>query len=899
MLYSKIMKECKLLLLFCILGFAAGAQVTVEKSSVTFSGMPSLIHIRVLDAADDNPLAGAHVKIIFASGDTVTMATDNSGNSTYTKRFPTDSLSLVISHIGYKTIFYSYKPESSYAFLTVRLLEDIIEMNAIIIKGERIAMVVKGDTTFYNASAFKTMRGDNVEELLKKLPGVEFRDGRFFANGEPVNRILINGTELFGTDTDAAGRLIRADEVKNVKVYDYYSNKRRYDGDTLDVKERVLDVTTHEKIDVVKSLSIEGSVGQYMNKNEADSYDPLYTVIGGFSRFKVGKRFMAQLDYDKNAGIQRSGYSENWTGRLIWDTPDTSKVTFRTNTTFNDKTTNDRFSSDRSYFSSLAYNTRNYVSELLKESYDRSLNSRNSLKYRINKKNIVWLSLDATYTKNRFENTNLSVSTTDGLITESMHMHQYDAKKNFGINSALLYRHKFRLGGRFLELSTSYSFGNDGGDGWTVDTLASSISRIFLTNDKDGWNRNYSFVAEYDEPIAKNLYMTLKYTMDDTDRRSKRIVTDMLLHRPDTLNTYDYTLRNITHSAGIHFNYRKDKVGLNIGTNFQSFYQRRDEVFPQTYTFPRTFNHILLWLSFSYEIPLSRLNIDYRESVEPLSVEELRGVIDNTNTLFLKAGNPDSKPGVTRNIHLTYDLTSVVSASSLNLVLDASFVSGYLARKTRYFSQPTGLSEYNYTAATGTSLETNENVKGKWTLNADVNYSKNSALLESTLRTMLKYRYDRTPFFLSDDLYATDAHSLSATLAFQSGFSRFIEIYLTSTTGGAYSRDDNNHTYKSFRQSGYGRVRINFLKRYWLTGSTSYHYEDYITSDFTREETLLSASFLYKFGKNDQGEIGLHVDDILNQQKSISIMMQEDYIETSRSRILGRNASISFSYQFK
>ncbi len=887
-----------IVLFFCFCTLVAGAQVTVDKNHIIGSGIGSMISIRVLDAATDQTLSNAHIKLIFAPGDTVAMATDIYGTISYFKKFPKDSLSMVISHVGYKTIYHKYKPEGRYILLTARLLEDTINMNAIIIKGDRIAMVLRGDTIFYNASAFKTMRGDNMEELLKRLPGVEFREGRFYANGEPVKRILINGTELFGTNTKAAGELIRADEVKNVKVYDYYSDESRRTGDTLDAKERVLDVTTHKKIEVVKQTYLGGSAGVYIDKNEHGNRDRLYNLSVNRQQYKVGQSFLSQVDYSKNSSVQRSGYSENWQGLLSWYTPHDKKINFFTSTDFYDKTTDTYSSTNKDYFASPAYNTRNYSSDILQKSFDRNFSSKNTLGYKINNHNQIMFSVNAVYIKNRVTNDNKSISTTDGLPPESINMHRYDTKNSIGISNGLNYRHFFKNAGNSIELTASYLFENNDGNGWNVDTAASSIKRAFLENDMKGRNRTYGFTANYSILVAKKAYLNLLYTLNHNTNKSQRTATDILIGAIDTLNTYDYTLQDLTHQGKVYIGSRGEKMSLSGSISFQFLDQKRDEVFPEKYIYSKTFNHILLQFDFSYNLPLSRLDIKYSENNLPLSVEELRGVIENSNPLFLKAGNPNLKQSVTRNLKIMYNLTSIMSASSWNFELEGSIVSDYSATKTRYFNQPTELPEYNYTAEAGTTLETKENVKGMRGLNATIDYSKNSSLLESTLRINVRYRYDRTPFLVSEKPDATDAQDLSATLYFQSGFSQFIELHLSSTAGSSYSEDNNNHIYKSFRRGGTASVRVNFLKRCWATGSARYNYINYISSKYTREETTLNAAFLYKFGKNDRGEFGLHLNDILNQARSINIKMQQDYIETFKNRTLGRNGSVSFSYKF-
>jgi hypothetical protein len=79
---------------------------------------------------------------------------------------------------------------------------------------------IKGDTTSYKASDFKVDANANVEELLKKLPGIQVdKNGVIKAMGETVQKVLVDGEEFFGDDPGMAVKNLRADAVKEVQVF--------------------------------------------------------------------------------------------------------------------------------------------------------------------------------------------------------------------------------------------------------------------------------------------------------------------------------------------------------------------------------------------------------------------------------------------------------------------------------------------------------------------------------------------------------------------------------------------------------------------------------------------------------------------------------------------------------
>ncbi|MGH2565349.1 MAG: carboxypeptidase regulatory-like domain-containing protein, partial [Ginsengibacter sp.] len=90
---------------------------------------------------------------------------------------------------------------------------------------------IKGDTTVYTADSFKVSANANVEELLKKLPGIQVdKDGKITAMGQTVEKVLVDGEEFFGDDPGMAVKNLRADAVKEVQVFDKKSDQAEFTG---------------------------------------------------------------------------------------------------------------------------------------------------------------------------------------------------------------------------------------------------------------------------------------------------------------------------------------------------------------------------------------------------------------------------------------------------------------------------------------------------------------------------------------------------------------------------------------------------------------------------------------------------------------------------------------------
>ena len=105
------------------------------------------------------------------------------------------------------------------------------ELAEVIVEGETVPITLKKDTIEYNAAAFETRTNATVEDLLKKLPGMEVeRDGTIKSQGENVNQVLVDGKEFFGKDPKMATKNLPADAVSKVQVFDQKSEFAQFSG---------------------------------------------------------------------------------------------------------------------------------------------------------------------------------------------------------------------------------------------------------------------------------------------------------------------------------------------------------------------------------------------------------------------------------------------------------------------------------------------------------------------------------------------------------------------------------------------------------------------------------------------------------------------------------------------
>lgn len=159
--------------------------------------------------------------------------TDNAGRFSLTD-LATGEYRLLITHVAYhnRSIHFSITDSLTKPDLGQLVMNDRTQvLDEVIVRSEAPPVTLVGDTVQYNAGSFKTPPNASVEQLLKKLPGVQVdKDGTVKAQGQTVNRVLVDGKEFFGKDPKMATKNLPADAIDKVQVYDRQSDQAQLTG---------------------------------------------------------------------------------------------------------------------------------------------------------------------------------------------------------------------------------------------------------------------------------------------------------------------------------------------------------------------------------------------------------------------------------------------------------------------------------------------------------------------------------------------------------------------------------------------------------------------------------------------------------------------------------------------
>ncbi|WKN42816.1 outer membrane beta-barrel protein [Tunicatimonas pelagia] len=259
---------------FAALSFLFFASV-VQAQTFKLSGV-------VVDSIDQNPLPGATILLSDVSNEQKTRAViaDESGKFSF-ESLPATGCQIRITYVG-------YKPYEKWVMLRnadrnlgkIILAPSVQTLKELKISGQVLPTVQNGDTTEYNADAFKVTPDADAADLIKKMPGVVVQNGQVQAQGEDVQQVLVDGKEFFGNDPTLALRTLPAEVIDKIQVYDRQSDQAQFTGFD--------DGETVKTINIITKINKRN--GQFGKVYAGYGYDDKYQLGGNINIFDKDRR---------------------------------------------------------------------------------------------------------------------------------------------------------------------------------------------------------------------------------------------------------------------------------------------------------------------------------------------------------------------------------------------------------------------------------------------------------------------------------------------------------------------------------------------------------------------------------------------------------------------------------
>src|SRR5579871_3573554 len=372
------------------------------------------------DTATKQPVAAATITVLQKKDSSlVTFTMTGNDGSFNLKGLPDGDYRLMITHVNYHSIYKSFTisdNNKNIEFETLAMTNKTKVLDEVTVTGEAPPVTLLDDTVQYNAGSFKTQPNASVEDLLKKLPGVKVdKDGNVKAQGEKVQKVLVDGKEFFGNDPKVATKNLPADAIDKVQVYNKLSDQAELTGfdDGNSIKTINLKLKEDKKKGAFGKINAgAGTDGRYQGKFNINSFKGArqMSVIGlgnntnteGFSFLDIlnftgsgnsgnGEINIQVNDNDPLAGLlgaSNSGINTTWAAGLNYNNIIGDKIDFQSNYLFTRYNPVKQTTLQRKYLlpdSSYTYNENSFTNNLnynqrINLSADYQLDSFTSLK---------------------------------------------------------------------------------------------------------------------------------------------------------------------------------------------------------------------------------------------------------------------------------------------------------------------------------------------------------------------------------------------------------------------------------------------------------------------------------------------------------------------------------------
>jgi hypothetical protein len=820
--------------------------------------------------------------------------------------------------------------------LKSRLLADVI------IKGEKAAIKIKGDTTEYNASSYKLQPNAKVEDLLKQLEGITVdKDGKITAQGQTVNKVLVDGEEFFGDDPTLVTKNIRQDMVDKVQVYDKKSDQATFTGIDDGEKTKTINIKLKEdkkngyfgKVDAGAGTDDYYQAQVLFNKFKAKQKFSAYGTIGNTGKTGLGWEdnskyggSSSNMEFTDDGGIMIFGgggddldsfdgrYSGEGkpvarTGGLHYDTKwNDDKESLNTNYkigylgvkgTKNIQTQNNLPETEGSLTTGIINSNSDQMfdnsmfRQKLDAIYQIKLDSTSNLK----------ITIDGTIKNNKTQTGYLATSRRED---STMINRQERSLTNDGdqqmFNATAFYTKKLKKPGRTISVNLKQSlnenkskgnllsetdFYDDNGnpttkeyvDQYKINDLSSSV-----------FNSNFT----YSEPLSKTFSVILNYGLNvnnsSADRKSFSPIAGQYTQFVDSVSS-NYSLNQLSNQGGAVFNYKKGKSILNFGTKVSGVnFKQVDEY--TGYKYKRNFTNWNPQASYQYKFSQqASIRLNYFGNTSQPSIDQIQPVRINNDPLNITLGNPDLEPSFRNTISASYNSYKVLSGQSIYLSGSYSFTNNAIVNNT-VTNRGTGKSIFQYQNL-GSETPSNYNAyvylgrkikKGDFNigLNANINGSKSFSYINNALNT-------------------TKSGTYSSQLNISKYKQKKYEVYLSAgpsyTTGESSLQSQVNNNGRGFLGNGSlniylpGKVQISSELSYEFRGKTQSFNENF-------NRTLLNASLSKAFFKQENVKLVLSGNDLLDQNKGFSRSAYGSQITQTTYTTIRRYFLLSFVWDF-
>lgn len=902
--------KCLLMLLMILLSPIAFAQ----QSGVNVTGS-------VVEQGNDTPIEQATVRLLNVKDSAMVRGVVSARNGSFTlKNVKKGSYLLHITFIGYDPLYQPLQITGKKNPVNVGKLElsdGAIELGEAVVIGKAPEVTVRNDTVEYNADSYKVTEGSVLEDLLKKMPGVEVdSEGKITVNGKEVKKVMVDGKEFFSDDPKVASKNLPAKMIDKLQVLDKKSDMAQMTGFDDGEEETVINLTVkpgmkqgwfgnayggygskdrYEGNAMVNrfvnndQITFMGGANNTNNMGFSDLASTMFSGMGGGGGRRGGFGAGSGITSSGNAGLN---FSKEFK-------PD--KLTLGGNTRYSHSDNDARSKSDRQNI--LPGDSSSYDNS---EAMSRTKSDNFGVDFRLEWKpdTMTQLIFRPSFSLSHSMNDNFSDATTLDNERDTVNTNKssnYSESNGYNLNASIDFSRKLNNKGRVFSATLSGGNSDSYSDGMNrsdivyfnqTDALKNSIIDQRSRYDNKGFN--YRAYVSWVEPIGHNNFIQATYSISQRKQEALKNVynqdADGIYNVLDSAYSQSYRNNFISQRASLSFKSQRAKFNYTIGLNLDPSYSSSENFVGDTTLSKITRKVVNLspMAQFNYMFDKrTNLRIMYNGRTSQPSMTQLQPVADISDPTNITIGNPDLNPRYTNNVFIRFQQFTPEKQRAFMIMANGSYIINDIVSYTSY-NQETGVKTTTY-----------KNVNG--------NYSGNVRMMLNTPLKNKKFSINSMTMasFANSNGYINEEKNTNRNLILsERGGVDFRSSYLDlgvngniryNATSNSLQKENNQNTF-NYGAGGYTTIYLplNFKIESDVNWSTNSGYGD----GFKQNEVLWNASVSKSFLKNNQGTLRFKIYDILQQRSNISRSVTASYIQDSEYNTLGSYFMVHFIYRF-
>ncbi len=891
---------------------------------------------KVYDSLENKPLQGATIVLLEANDSTaVSYATADTAGAFELKNLPAGSYIFGISFTGFAEFVRDISLSAANPLIDAGIIMMHPDTNALEgVVVTRPPVTIKNDTVEFRASSFKTPPNATAEELLKRLPGMEVdRDGNVSAQGEEITRIYVDGKEFFSNDPKLATKNLSADMIESIQVFDDMSDEAKFTR--VDDGSRIRTINIKLKKDKKKGMFGRamgglGSSDRYTASGSLSTFNDQtqLSVLGGANNVnrlgftetdlqqsltsgnnRGGNRNTTPARNTTGAGNNGDGNTDSWSAGVNFRDAWGSKFTLGGNY-FVSNTERDirRTSYRQNFFPNDSASFSDTESRNLNKNQNHNVSLR--IEYNIDSMNSLLITPNLRWSDNQTISFDSVLTTASGKFGEYLAIAGSNRRlansSNIGFGNNLLFRHRFNKAGRSFTIGWNTGLNANEGDGlnetpylfYNFDGTLRRKQDIRQRYDLEGSSFNNTISASITESVAPGKVVELNYAWTNNQSKSDRETFDYnaATGKFDSLNkplTNYFENGYISNRVGANYRVKMKKYDYQLGGAVQFAdldNLSRQAILGKDSTMKQSFINFFPNASFNYNLGTRKnIRVQYRGNTRAPNISQLQNVLDISNPIRWRIGNPDLNQEFTHNLNFTWNTFNTKTFMYFNAGLQANVIYNRIVN---------GID----TVSSTVQIIRPENVDGAYNVALNATFGIPLKKVATGRRSPMNLnltsnlRYNRDVSLLYKEVNFNYNYSAGQRIAFNYNIDRKLDLNanlnLTYFNTRYTVQQNLNNKYLNHR---YGvDATVWFFKRLSINNDFEMTINGGRADGFNQAIPLWNTSAAWVLFKKSNGEIKFSVIDMLNQNKSITRNVSENFINDAFTNVLQRYFMVTF-----